>query len=366
MLTVGPRLSTRSLWGYVADFVAEEEAAGGSPSGVVLDIIKAFNVMRRPLVTAGMLHFGLPSNIVLAWMKALDGMERQILVAGCVYPAAEDLKSLRQVCRKGTPCRLSLCSACVFSSLGSFWGRRTLSLSRTQIPVTYADNWQVIARQVGPIVTVLPKIHEFLELCALPVSPEKCWLWSAGKIGCKRLKQVAFGDSHIPVRLQAVDLGADMPYCKRRAAAKRNLRIKAGHRRLQRAKGLPGSKWQKSRLIMSGIWPQCLHGSETCVVPKSVLKRLRTQAGRVASIAKQGVSPWLACSVGSPQLVDPEFCLLVQRLRLFRLMWRDFPDARPRMQKGLCALRSATRGVSFLLSRQLRSFEWIVPGAGGL
>ena len=135
LLTVGPRLSTRSLWGYVADFVAEEEAAGGSPSGVVLDIIKAFNVMRRrrPMVTAGMLHFGLPSNIVLAWMKALDGMERQILVAGCVYPAAEDLKSLRQVCRKGTPCRLSLCSACVFSSLGSFWGRRTLSLSRTQI-----------------------------------------------------------------------------------------------------------------------------------------------------------------------------------------------------------------------------------------
>ena len=107
---------------------------------------------------------------------------------------------------------------------------------------------------------------------------------------------------------------------------------------------------------MSGIWPQCLHGSETCVVPKSVLKRLRTQAGRVASIAKQGVSPWLACSVGSPQLVDPEFCLLVQRLRLFRLMWRDFPDARPRMQKGLCA---RLRGVflSFFQGSSARSNE---------
>ena len=131
--TVGPRLSTRSLWGYVADFVAEEEVGGGSPSGVVLDIIKAFNVMRRPLVTAVMLHFGLPSNIVLAWMKALDGMERQILVAGCVYPAAEDLKKSTAGVPEGDPCRLSLCSACVFSSLGSFWGRRTLSLSRTQI-----------------------------------------------------------------------------------------------------------------------------------------------------------------------------------------------------------------------------------------
>ena len=354
--TVGPRLSTRSLWGYVADFVAEEEAAGFSPTGVVLDIIKAFNVMRRPLVKDVMLHFGLPSAIVLAWLRALDGMERQILVAGCVYPAADRLRKSTAGVPEGDPLSVvAMFCMCLFFA-------HFVMAEAEVTPVTYADNWQVIARQVGPIVSILPRIHKFLEVCALPVSPEKCWLWSACKSGRARLKQVAFGEAQIPVRLQAVDLGADMPYCKRRAAAKRNARIKAGHRRLQRAKGMPGSKWQKTRLIISGIWPQCLHGSETCAVPKSVLKRLRTQAGRVASVAKQGVSPWLACSVGSPQLVDPEFCLLVQRLRLFRLMWRDFPGARPRMRRGLSALRKATRGVSFLLSRQLRSLEWIVQG----
>ena len=74
--TVGPRVSTGSLWGFVADFVSEEEATGESPSGVVLDIIKAFNVMRRPMITDVMLHFGLPSDIVLAWMNSLNGMER--------------------------------------------------------------------------------------------------------------------------------------------------------------------------------------------------------------------------------------------------------------------------------------------------
>ena len=150
MLTVGPRLSTRSLWGYVADFVAEEEAAGGSPSGVVLDIIKAFNVMRRrrPLVTAGMLHFGLPSNIVLAWMKALDGMERQILVAGCVYPAAEDLKKSTAGVPEGDPL-----SVVAMFCMCLFFARFVLGEADV-VPVTYADNWQVIARQVGPIVTL--------------------------------------------------------------------------------------------------------------------------------------------------------------------------------------------------------------------
>ena len=43
-------------------------------------------------------------------------------------------------------------------------------------------------------------------------------------------------------------------------------------------------------------------------------------------------------------------------------MWRDFPEAGSRMQRVLSALRSATRGVSYLLSKQLRSVEWIVQG----
>ena len=139
-------------------------------------------------------------------------------------------------------------------------------------------------------------------------------------------------------------------------------RVSAGHRRLLRARGIPCSRWRKSRLIVSGVWAQCLHGAETCPVPFSVLKRLRTQAGRVASLAKPGVSPWLACSVGATQTVDPAFCLLLQRIRLFRLMWRDFPQARRRMQRGLVSLRCGNGGVSYLLARQLRSLEWLPVG----
>ena len=145
------------------------------------------------------------------------------------------------------------------------------------VPVTYADNWQVLAPEVGPLVRAFPAIHQFLDRCALPISPEKCWLWSAGKLVRQQLRQVTFGESCIPVRLQAVDLGADMRYSKQRAAARRNLRVQVGHRRLQRAQGLPGSKWQKSRLVMTGIWPQCLHGT----VVRPALCRSRSSKGFV-------------------------------------------------------------------------------------
>ena len=118
----------------------------------------------------------------------------------------------------------------------------------------------------------------------------------------------------------------------------------------------------KPRLVLSGVWPQCLHGAETCQVPLSVLKRLRTQAGRAVSLAKPGVSPWLACSVGAHQTVDPAYCLLIQRIRLFRLMWRDFPQGRARMRRGLISLRGGTGGVSYLLAKQLRGFGWLTVG----
>ena len=347
--TVGPRLSTRSLWGFVSDFVAEEAASGHAPTGLVLDIVKAFNVLRRPLVHDVMVHLGAPVWLVQAWLRALEGMERHVLVAGTVFPAAVSLRRSNAGVPEGDPMSVvaMYCMCRFFAS--------HVQLCPGVLPLTYADNWQVIALQLEPLRQVLPQVDDFLRRCSLPIAPEKCWMWSMGKQERRALRNTMLGTDKVPVRLQAVDLGADLPYCRKRAAAKRNLRVSAGHRRLQRARGLPCSKWHKSRLVLTGIWPQCLHGSETCDVPRSVLKRLRT-------LAKQGVSPWLACSVGSPQLVDPEFCLLLQRIRLFRLMWRDFPQARDRMRKGLISLRSAVGAVSYLLSKQLRTWQWVVQG----
>ena len=203
--------------------------------------------MRKPLVSDVMKHFGLPANIISAWMSALDCMERQILVAGCVYQAPVHLRRSTAGVPEGDPLSVvAMFCMCLFFA-------KFVNKNDDVAPVTYADNWQVLAPEVGPIVRALLVNHQFLDRCALPISSEKCWLWSAGKLARQRLRQVTFGDSRIPVRLQAVDLGADMPYSKRRAAARRNLRVQVGHRRLQRAKGLPGSKWQKSRLVMTGI-----------------------------------------------------------------------------------------------------------------
>lgn len=189
--TVGPRLSTRSLCGYVAAFVAEEAHAGKGPSGLVLDIIKAFNVLRRPLVRDVMCHCGVHSSLVQAWLRGLDGMERHLLVAGSVYGADAGHRASTAGVPEGDPLSVvAMYCMCWFFTL---W----MQASANVMTLTYADNWQALTSQVGPVVEALPFVAQFLEKCALPISQHKCWMWSATAEGRRRMRAARLSDDRI-------------------------------------------------------------------------------------------------------------------------------------------------------------------------
>eukprot|EP00438_Fugacium_kawagutii_P036116 Skav236835 [mRNA] locus=scaffold1027:49372:59337:+ [translate_table: standard] len=157
------------------------------------------------------------------------------------------------------------------------------------------------------------------------------------------------------------DLGADIAYSYRIAAGSRNKRVQLGHRRLIRLRGLPLSRQYKSRILVAGIWTQALHACETSGLPKTILKRLRTQAARCVCFHKPGLNPWIACSLGAHDLVDPGFWTLIQRIRLFRQTWRDLPHFRPDLRR-LLDTPGRYRSVVKLLLRQLDDHEWVYQG----
>eukprot|EP00435_Cladocopium_sp_Y103_P013817 s2319_g3.t1 len=163
--TVGPRLSTRSLWGYVADFVAEEMHAGKAPSGLVLDIVKAFNVLCRPMVADVMKHCGIDGVLVDAWLRALGGMERYVLFVGTVFRANPSLRVSSTGVPEGDPMSVvAMYCMCRFFAL---W----IQAKANVMPLTYADNWQVLASHTRPVLEALPHVADFLTCCALPISP---------------------------------------------------------------------------------------------------------------------------------------------------------------------------------------------------
>ena len=186
----------------------------------------------------------------------------------------------------------------------------------------------------------------------LPVNPGKCWTWSLDPSQRKSLKGLLWNDQLLPVKLKAKELGADVSYCLLKAARVRNMRIQSAHKRLLRLGGLPLPRPFKQRLLLSGIWPHALHAAETASVPKSVFKRLRTQAARAMGLRKKGTNPFLACLLSSPAIIDPQYVL---GMALFRQVLRELPEYKDLFIGQLNCPEGRYRGPTRLIVRALAS-----------
>ena len=138
--------------------------------------------------------------------------------------------------------------------------------------VTYADNWELVARSAKELRRAIPMFERFLDLCHLIVAPSRCWSWATNMLGRRRLRTAYLLGQKVPVKLQAKELGADISYCHRKAAKVRNV-----HR---------GSVACPSCMVCRIPWlgrrgfsfrDSCriaLHAAESSSAPKTFMQRL--------------------------------------------------------------------------------------------
>ena len=174
----------------------------------------------------------------------------------------------------------------------------------------------------------------------------------------KALRAIRWCGDRLPVKVQARELGADLAYCLRKTARVRNTRIQATHQRLLRLSGVPGSRSQKQRLLLGGIWPQGLRAAETATVPRSVFKRLRTQTSVALNLARKGSNPFLVCLLACPKIVDPQFVLLWNRILLFRQVMRELPTFKDMFVQLLSSEHGRYKGPTRIMVRTLGLLGW--------
>ena len=353
--TVRPCLATRSIWGMQVEIIAEYLANSITPCGLVLDLIKAFNVVCRPFLKALMLRLGFQPTIVDAWFSCLEGLSRQALVAGAVYGTSKATTGIPEGDPISVVGMFALC--CLFREVVS-------SHDPTGFPFSYADNWEVVTGDVSKLVCMLRALDDMSRICLLPVAPSKCWTWAFDSGVRKQLSSCTLSGQAVPVRLTGCCLGADMAYSYRKAAATRNDRVASGHRRLLRLRGIPTSRFRKCRLILGGVFPHALHACEASWLPPTLLARLRSKVVKSLKLDGSGVNPFLACSVAAPKTVDPEWAALSSRIRLFRSLWKDFPEYRSMLIARLVEPGRRYRTPTDHLVRVLRGWGWeCVEGA---
>ena len=351
---VAPNLSTRAIWYFLSDYFDQQYTLGKRPCGVVLDIIKCFNILSRDVVYDIMVTLGFPERVLGAWFRALSSMSRSVLVDGAVFG--------QQSASTGVPEGDPLAVVAMFCVSLTFYKFIKWKVPEALV-CTYADNWEAVCSHPDVLSKLLSVLGPFLNGLNLPINPQKCWTWSLDPEHRKQLRTLRWdGEQCFPVKLQARELGADISYCLRKAARVRNQRIAAGHQRLLRLAGLPLPRLCKQRLLFSGIFPQTLHASETAMVPKSVYDRLRSKTALSVGAAKKGSNPYIVCLLACPRIVDPQFVQILGRVRLFRQVLRELPSFTEVFLGGLSADNGRYKGPSRILRKELHLLGWSLFG----
>ena len=166
---VSPCLSTRAIWTFLGDLISHKVSAKQPLAGLVLDITKCFNILDRGLLRALMLRFGFPELIVDAWLAMLSQLSRTVLVEGAVYGCSTAVTGIPE----GDP--LSLVGMFVFAKAFDHFVQKGVA---SVLCLTYADNWELVARSARELIRSIPVVERFLDLCHLLVSPAKCWFWA--------------------------------------------------------------------------------------------------------------------------------------------------------------------------------------------
>ena len=129
-----------------------------------------------------------------------------------------------------------------------------------------------------------------------------------------------------------------------------------------RLAGLPLSRVRKQRMLLSSVFPQALHASETALVPKSVFDRLRSKTSLSLGAAKKGANPLLACLLACPKIVDPQFVQVKNRIQLFRQVIQELPSQADLILDCLAAMNGRYKGPSRLLRKELGALGWHLFG----
>ena len=356
---IKPNLPTTAIWGMLSDYLDWAVGKRAKPAGIVLDIVKAFNCLHRELLGRLFVKTGVPLWLWQCWENALASMTRRVQVDGYHFQANLSSTGIPE----GDP--LSVGGMWAYSYM---FGEVVKQLSggdlRIVCPVTYADNWEVWGARLQPIVDLLDPLAVFLRTCRLPVSVDKCWGWSLDPQGRRILRRCHFDDRPLPVVLAAKCLGADVAYSFQIAAGTRNKRVRSGGLRLVRLAGLPMGFHRRASVVRLSVWKQALHGAATSCVPRTVFKKLRSKLCRGLRIDRSGRSPWLVGSMLTVDPIDPEFEVLMDRIRLCRQLAHSVPEWRRMLPDLWLGGPGRYKGVTKRMLRQLEGLGWLSNGDG--
>ena len=140
-------------------------------SGIVLDIIKAFNVLQRKSIFLLADRAGVSAEIVRAWEGSLRGLTRSTVIGGCLFGSMSSTTGFPE----GDP--LSVWAMYIITWYIAWSVEQAFPGVDMR---AFADNWELTGNSPYDLVRSSVFLNELARLNRLDFSSDKCFAWSTG------------------------------------------------------------------------------------------------------------------------------------------------------------------------------------------
>ena len=286
-------------------------------SGLTLDICKCFNAL--PITPAKRLFacLGIPPDVIEFWYSSITQMSRVWQVHGQLFETGPQVTGVPEG---------DAFSVLVMLAYNYLW-TKAIEMAPVQASA-YADNWSYAVHDLTSHHDVLPVILQTVRSMCLTIDWSKTWIWVTDASQATQLKallaQYLPDDVELECLPHAKDLGYILHYRRRQLRQpqrERHAKAMTTLRKLQRSQYDLHTK----ALIANTAIIKALYGAHCYVTSEQPLKELRTEISNALVGLHKNVNPYIASSLLSAMVVDPEMYLIQQALRFAReyLLYAD-------------------------------------------
>ena len=314
-----------------AELIEEANITGARLSGVVLDLIKAYNTVPRDPLVQVLLIMGADPTIVGAFLSAMDAMHRVFIIDGTAGQEFTTTTGIVEGCSFAVPAMLAI----------SIWAWKVLL---AEVPdancLFFADNWSFVHADHAALLHGLDHLNKFLNTIKMQLSKPKSWLWSNNPEGRQYLRQDPYNLS-IPMHEAAKDLGVQQNYTRKRRKPQGALKIRKTIDKCKKISQINVPNHFRQTMTVAAAHSKHTYGAAVSIMSRDSFGELRTATAQAIKRSKGGSNPYLACNAIEP--LDPEYKDIVNRLICFRRYLRTFPHRRRSIENAIQATHHSYR-----------------------
>lgn len=318
-------------------------------SGVVCDVVKAFNCLSRTVIfeLGGLLR--LPGHVLVGWTGAVSKLARHFQIRNSFSTATMSCTGFAE--GDGLSCVAMQLLDCLLH-----WWMDSLDVPcRT---LTYVDDWQVVGQSPAHAVRALQHLETFCTKVDLQLDRRKTYVWSLSASGRKWFRSQGLTVGH-----GGRNLGAHM-----------QLTLKHTNASLQERADSLKDLWDRLRLSVSpykikvraltvAAWPKGLHGVAATLLGGHCFRRLRSGAMRGLQADGAGCSPWVHLGLVENPLCDPGFWSVIQTIRCVRDC-AALDSVQPVLTQLVTDLSAPGNTITYTLLMRLQMVGWTVRPDG--